>query len=54
MITRVWHGWTTPVNAPLYENLLRTEISRASLRAGLKAFAGFLFAGATVVKKLNS
>ena len=26
MITRVWHGWTTPVNAPLYENLLRTEI----------------------------
>ena len=26
MITRVWHGWTTPANAPVYENLLRTEI----------------------------
>lgn len=26
MITRVWHGWTTAANAPVYENLLRTEI----------------------------
>src|SRR3954453_1567083 len=26
MITRLWHGWTTPANAPAYENLLRTEI----------------------------
>ncbi len=26
MITRVWHGWTTPANAPIYENLLRSEI----------------------------
>jgi len=26
MITRVWHGWPTPANAPVYENLLRTEI----------------------------
>ena len=26
MVTRVWHGWTTPANAPVYENLLRTEI----------------------------
>ena len=26
MITRVWHGWTTQANAPIYENLLRTEI----------------------------
>lgn len=26
MITRVWHGWTTLANAPVYENLLRTEI----------------------------
>jgi hypothetical protein len=26
MITRIWHGWTTPTNAPVYENLLRTEI----------------------------
>lgn len=26
MITRVWHGWTTRANAPVYEDLLRTEI----------------------------
>ena len=26
MITRVWHGWTTRANAPVYENLLTTEI----------------------------
>jgi antibiotic biosynthesis monooxygenase (ABM) superfamily enzyme len=26
MITRIWHGWTTPDNAALYEALLRTEI----------------------------
>jgi len=26
MVTRVWHGWTTPANAHLYQNLLQTEI----------------------------
>jgi heme-degrading monooxygenase HmoA len=26
MISRVWHGWTTPENADIYENLLRSEI----------------------------
>jgi len=26
MISRVWHGWTTPANAPVYEELLRTRI----------------------------
>jgi hypothetical protein len=26
MITRIWHGWTTPANAPVYEKLLRAEI----------------------------
>lgn len=26
MITRIWRGWTTRENAPLYEALLRTEI----------------------------
>jgi antibiotic biosynthesis monooxygenase (ABM) superfamily enzyme len=26
MITRIWHGWTTPANAPAYETLLRGEI----------------------------
>lgn len=26
MITRVWHGWTTPANADAYEALLLSEI----------------------------
>lgn len=26
MIARIWHGWTTPANADVYENLLKTEI----------------------------
>ncbi len=26
MISRIWHGWTTPANADTYENLLKEEI----------------------------
>ena len=26
MISRIWHGWTTPANADAYETLLRSEI----------------------------
>jgi hypothetical protein len=26
MISRIWHGWTTPENADAYESLLRGEI----------------------------
>ena len=26
MISRIWHGWTTPANADAYEALLRNEI----------------------------
>jgi antibiotic biosynthesis monooxygenase (ABM) superfamily enzyme len=26
MISRIWHGWTTPENADAYEALLRREI----------------------------
>jgi hypothetical protein len=26
MICRIWHGWTTPENADVYEALLRSEI----------------------------
>jgi hypothetical protein len=26
MISRLWHGWTTPANADTYEQLLRHEI----------------------------
>jgi antibiotic biosynthesis monooxygenase (ABM) superfamily enzyme len=26
MVGRIWHGWTKPENADVYENLLKTEI----------------------------
>jgi heme-degrading monooxygenase HmoA len=26
MVGRIWHGWTTPENADVYETLLKTEI----------------------------
>jgi heme-degrading monooxygenase HmoA len=26
MISRIWHGWTTPENADTYESLLKSEI----------------------------
>ena len=26
MISRIWHGWTTPANANAYESLLKSEI----------------------------
>lgn len=26
MISRIWHGWTTPANADKYESLLKEEI----------------------------
>lgn len=26
MISRIWHGWTSPQNADAYESLLRNEI----------------------------
>ncbi len=25
-IKRIWHGWTTPANGDVYENLLRNEV----------------------------
>lgn len=26
MISRIWHGWTTPENADAYERILKTEV----------------------------
>jgi len=26
MIARIWHGWTTPQNADIYETLLREQV----------------------------
>ena len=36
MIARLWHGWTTRANAPVYETLLREEVL-----PGIHRVAGF-------------
>ncbi len=39
MICRIWRGWTTPANAPAYEELLRLTIVPGMIEA--RRIAGF-------------
>lgn len=38
MISRIWHGWTTPANADAYENLLRSEVFAGILGREIAGF----------------
>jgi hypothetical protein len=38
MISRIWHGWTTPENADRYESLLKTEIFPGILTRKIAGF----------------
>jgi len=38
MISRVWHGWTTPENADVYENLLKSQIFPGILAKNVEGF----------------
>jgi len=40
MITRIWHGWTTPENAEAYEALLRSEIFQGIVSRRIEGFRG--------------
>jgi heme-degrading monooxygenase HmoA len=40
MISRIWHGWTTPDNADRYESLLREEIFGGILNRRIAGFKG--------------
>ena len=40
MISRVWHGWTTPANADAYESLLVSEIFQAIQRRQIAGYRG--------------
>jgi len=40
MISRIWHGWTTPENADVYENLLKTEIFPAIASKNVSGYCG--------------
>lgn len=38
MISRIWHGWTTPANADKYEAMLKEEIFVGILDRDIKGF----------------
>ena len=38
MISRIWHGWTTPANADTYEALLKEEIFVGILNRKIRGF----------------
>jgi heme-degrading monooxygenase HmoA len=40
MISRVWHGWTTPSNADNYEALLKNEIFTGIRNRQIKGYRG--------------
>jgi len=40
MISRLWHGWTTPANADTYERLLREEILTGIAARGIPGLLG--------------
>jgi len=40
MIGRVWHGWTTPGNADVYESLLKTQIFPGIAAKAVEGYRG--------------
>jgi hypothetical protein len=40
MISRIWHGWTTPENADIYESLLKSEIFHGIQDRDIAGFKG--------------
>lgn len=40
MISRIWHGWTTPANADTYEALLKEEIFIGIQERHIRGFQG--------------
>lgn len=40
MVVRIWHGWTTPANADVYERMLKEEIFVGIRGRGIRGFRG--------------
>jgi antibiotic biosynthesis monooxygenase (ABM) superfamily enzyme len=40
MIARIWHGWTKPGDAKLYENMLRNEIFPSIAARNISGYDG--------------
>ena len=48
MISRIWHGWTTPQNADKYETLLKEEIFVDIQERHIRGFKGIQLLRRTV------
>ena len=51
MISRIWHGWTTPENADVYEELLKSDSLSASRPGKLPVSKAFIYCAATWATK---
>ncbi len=40
MISRIWHGWTTPANADAYEAILKAEVFTGIERRRIPGYRG--------------
>ena len=40
MISRIWHGWTTPENADAYETLVKNEVFNIIKDKGITGYRG--------------
>jgi heme-degrading monooxygenase HmoA len=53
MISRIWHGWTTPANADTYENMLKEEIFVGIHNRNIKGFKSIQLLRRNVEKEVE-
>jgi heme-degrading monooxygenase HmoA len=53
MISRIWHGWTTPGNADKYEALLKEEIFAGIQNRHIRGFKGIQLLRRTVGEEVE-
>ncbi len=53
MISRVWHGWTTPENADAYEALLKSEIFTGIEGRRIKGYLGIHLLRRNIAKEVE-
>ena len=53
MISRIWHGWTTPGNADAYEALLKEEIFAGIQNQRISGFKGIQLLRRTVGEEVE-
>ncbi len=53
MISRIWHGWTTPGNADTYEALLKDEIFTGIENRHIRGFRGIQLLRREVINEVE-